>query len=68
LYIFPVTEAAKSTIGLIDSRLIDWLSVELTSEDYWDNKLNKRCAGDISFIGAAIVTNPADPHTRIVVD
>jgi len=68
LYIFPVTEAAKSTIGLIDSHLVDWLSVELTSQDFWDNKLNKRCAGDISFIGAAVVTSPACPNTKIVVD
>jgi hypothetical protein len=66
LYIFPVTQEAKSAIGLIDSGLVNWLSVELTSEDYWDNKLNKRCASDISYIGCALVTFPACPDTRVI--
>jgi hypothetical protein len=68
LYIFPITEEAKSTIGLIDAGLVNWLSVELTSEDYWDNSKQKRCAGDITFIGAAVVTSPACPDTRIIID
>ena len=66
LYIFPVTQAARDVIGQIDSGLINWLSVEITSNDYWDSKINKKCAGDITYIGAAIVTTPACQNSRII--
>ena len=68
LYIFPVTQAAKDTIALIDSGLINWLSVELTTEDFWNPDDNKRYAGNISYIGAAVVTSPACDSTRIIED
>ena len=68
LYIFPITQTARDTIALIDNGLINWLSVELTSEDTWDSIVCKRNATDIRFIGAAIVTYPADSNTRVIKD
>jgi len=65
LYIFPITQAAKDTIALIDAGLVNWLSVEITTRDEWNSEDNKRYANDIEFIGAAVVLYPADPHTRI---
>lgn len=68
LYIFPITQTAIDTISLIDAGLINWLSVEITTKDYWDASTNKRYADDISYIGAAIVTTPACENSRIIED
>jgi hypothetical protein len=65
LYIFPITQAAKDTIALIDADLVNWLSVEITTEDYWNNEDDKRYASNIEYIGAAICLYPADSKTRI---
>jgi len=65
LYIFPITQAARDVIAQIDNGLVNWLSVEITTEDYWNNKDNKRYASNIEFMGAAIVLMPADKNTRI---
>lgn len=65
LHIFPITQAARDTIALIDADLVNWLSVEITTEDYWNENDNKRYASNISFIGAAICLYPADQSTRI---
>jgi hypothetical protein len=66
LYIFPITQTARDVISQIDAGMINWLSVEIMSNDYWDSNINKKCAGDIEYIGAAIVTMPADAKTRII--
>ncbi len=65
LYIFPITENAKSVIKMIDNGLVNWLSVELTTQDYWNPDDNKRYASNIEFIGAAVVLYPACENTRI---
>jgi len=65
LYIFPITQVAKDTIALIDNNQVNWLSVEITTEDHWNNKDNKRYASNIEFLGAAICLFPADSNTRI---
>jgi len=65
LYIFPITQAARDTIALIDAGLVNWLSVEITTEDYWNEDDNKRYASNIEFIGAAICLYPACEGTRI---
>ena len=65
LYIFPITNNAKDTIAMIDNNLVNWLSVELTTEDYWNTEDNKRYADNIDYIGAAIVLHPACENTRI---
>jgi len=65
LYIVPVTRNAKDTIGLIDAGLVNWLSVELKSEDVWNSSDNKKDATNIVFIGAAIVLYPACSDARI---
>jgi len=65
LYIFPITDAAKDTIALIDAGLVNWLSVELTTEDYWDPSDDKRYAENIEYIGAAVCLFPACENTRI---
>jgi len=58
LYIHPITKNAIDTIKLIDSQLINWLSVEIMTEDMW-NKNNERCVKDLDYIGLAVVTMPA---------
>ena len=65
LYINPITTNARDTIALIDADMIQHLSVELQSDDYWDSSDRIRCADNIEFIGCAVVTMPADLHTRI---
>jgi len=65
LYIYPITQRSKDVIALIDAGLVNNLSVELATKDIWDAKKNMRVAKDIRFIGLAVVTDPADPNTRI---
>lgn len=59
IYIFPITKNARDVIALIDNNLINWLSVEVKTEDGWDAKENIRYVKEMTFIGAAIVTTPA---------
>ena len=66
LYIYPITQAARDTISMIDAGLINWLSVEITTEDSWDPNDNKKYASNISYIGAAVVTTPACEDSRII--
>ena len=66
LHIYPVTQRAKDTIALIDSGLINQLSVELASEDKWDGVNQKRLATNIEFLGCAIVCFGACHESRIV--
>ena len=68
LYIYPYTQTSKDVISLIDNKLINSLSVELMSKDIWNSEDSKRYATNISFIGAAVVTFPADTNTRIIGD
>jgi len=65
LYIYPITENARDTINLIDAGLINWLSVELFSNDQYNYDDRKNYATDITFIGAAVVSHPADENTYI---
>jgi len=65
LHIFPITSVAKDIIALIDADLVNWMSVELTSDDYWDEDSMKRFADNITFLGAAIVLYPASDGTHI---
>ena len=65
LYIYPITRNAKDTIALIDAGLVNWLSIELKSEDVWNSADSKKYAKDIVFIGAAVVLYPACEDTRI---
>ena len=58
LYIHPITENATDTIKLIDSGLINWLSVEIMTEDAYDRN-NERYVKDLDYIGLAVVTAPA---------
>ena len=58
LYIHPITQTAKDTIALIDSGEVNWLSVEIMTEDAWD-KNNERYVKDMDYIGLAVVTAPA---------
>jgi len=58
LYIHPITENARDTIRLIDKGLINWLSVEIMTEDAWD-KGDNRYVKDMEYIGLAVVTAPA---------
>jgi len=66
LHIYPITQRAKDTISLIDAGLVNWLSVEIMTQDRWDSDDNKRYAEDIVFIGCAVVTHPACENTRIM--
>ena len=59
LYIYPVTQNAKDVINLIDSGLVNWLSVEIKTEDVWDYNKNIRKVNWMSFLGCAIVLYPA---------
>ena len=51
-------------LALIDNNLVNWLSVELISNDTWDDDV--RCyADDIEFIGCAVVLFPASDNVYI---
>ena len=64
LYLYPITTVAKDIIALIDGGFVNWISVELLSNDTWED--DSRCyAKDITFIGAAIVLYPASDGTHI---
>jgi len=65
LFIYPITQNAKDAIALIDSGMVNSLSVELSSLDKWDNNTNKRFAEDITFFGLAVCTDPACKDTKI---
>lgn len=65
LYIFPGTTAGTDTISLIDSGLINKLSVEVMSNDSWNGEEQVRQVDEMEFLGTGIVTEPADEHTYI---
>jgi len=65
LYIYPITRNARDVISLIDKNLINWLSVEIKTEDDWDSRNNIRYVRQMSFLGAAIVTSPACAGAKI---
>jgi len=65
LTIFPITTVAKDIIALIDADLVNWLSVELLSDDNWSEDNKKIFADNITFIGAAVVLYPASDGTTI---
>ena len=58
LYIYPITENARDTIKLIDSGLINWLSVEIQTIDKWDEH-EERYVDDMEYLGLAVVSEPA---------
>lgn len=64
LYIYPVTKNARDTIKLIDQGLINWLSVEIMTEDGWD-KSDERFVKDLEYLGVAVVTEPACKEAKI---
>jgi len=64
LWIYPVTQNARDTISLIDEGLVNWLSVELMTEDEWDIH-DERNVVDLEYIGLAVVTSPACKESLI---
>jgi len=60
-----VTQNGKDIVEQIENGLINELSVELLSDDIWDNKERIIMANDIEFIGCAIVTDGACRETKI---
>jgi len=65
LHIYPITSRAKDTIALIDAGLVNNLSVEIKTVDRWDSKEMSRRVEKITFVGCAVVVNPACVDTRI---
>jgi hypothetical protein len=65
LHILPITSIAKDTINLIDNGIVNALSIEALTDEYFDDKLSCLCLKDIEFLGAAIVTMPAVPEAKI---
>lgn len=66
LYINTILRSGQDAVALIEAGLINNLSVEMRTKDYWDSKDNIRCADDIRFQGVAIVgSHPACKGTRI---
>ena len=66
LRIMPITTVAKDIIGLIDNNIINALSIEAITDEYFDNSLSCLCLKNIEFLGVAIVTTPAVPEAMIV--
>ncbi len=64
LWIYPITQNSRDTIELIDSGLVNWLSVELMTEDVW-NRNDERDVVDLEYIGLAVVTAPACKESLI---
>jgi hypothetical protein len=66
LYINTKTQAGRDAVSLIEAGLVNNVSVEMMTKDYWDSNKNVRYADNIRFKGVAIVGNhPACKNTRI---
>lgn len=55
LHINPKLTNGKDTIEGIDSHLLNHVSIEVGTEDYWDSAKQKRCADNIIFLGVSII-------------
>jgi hypothetical protein len=66
LYINTQLFAGGEVVKAIDAGLVNKLSIELESKDYWDSTKNVRYADDMKFMGVAIIgDHPACKHTKI---
>ena len=65
IHIYPITQMARDSIALIDAGMINELSVELLSNDQYDEELGKVFATDITYFGAAVVSAGACRQTKI---
>ena len=68
LHIYPITQASRDTISLIDNNLVNWVSVEIMTEDTWNEEKKVWSAGDMEFFGLAICTTPAAKNAKIIED
>ena len=68
LHIYPITNNAKDIIKLIDNDMINWLSVEIMTEDIWNNSKDMWAVEEILYLGTAIVTLPASKNSLIKPD
>ena len=59
LYIDKRLNAGSEIVKLIDAGLVNQLSIEMMTQDYWDSKDMIRYAGEITFIGLAILGGPS---------
>jgi hypothetical protein len=66
LHIYPITQAAKDTISLIDNDLINWVSVEVMTDDIWDPNKGLTYVDNLEFFGLAVCTTPAAPGAKII--
>ena len=64
LYIDKTLHAGSDIVKLIDSGIVNQLSVEMTTEDYWDVKEKSRAVSEINFLGLAIIGGPDIPACK----
>ena len=65
LRILPITTVARDVLNLIDREIINSLSIEALTDEYFDQNLSCLCIKNIEFLGAAVVTNPAVSDSKI---
>lgn len=65
LHIYPITQNSRDVINLIDEGLVNWLSVEVITEDEYNHKLGMIEVKSMEFLGCAVITNPACDETKI---
>ena len=59
LHIDMKLDAGKKIVPVIDSGLANQLSIEMMTQDFWDSHDMVRYAGEITFIGLAILGGPS---------
>ena len=66
LYIYTVTSVAKDVVKLIDSGLINWMSVEVNTKDKYNYEMDLMEVKEMEFVGASVVSLPACPNAKII--
>ena len=64
LYIDKTLHAGNEISKLIDSGIVNQVSVEMITEDYWDTASTTRAVSEIKFLGLAILGGPSIPACR----
>jgi hypothetical protein len=66
LHIYTVTSAGKDVVNLIENGLINWMSVEVDTEDKYNYDLDMMETKSMEFVGASVVSVPACKGAKIV--
>ncbi len=65
LYICTKTSVGRDVVALIEEGLINWLSVEILTNEKWDPDRQLYKVTEVLFDGVAVVTSPACSEAKI---